>query len=480
MRPRNRNEERRRGYEERREGGNERRRPLYDESDKVDERRRNTDKRQQQFSEERKFSTDNDDRRSESRRKNNFEVDDKSVKQEESVNDEKLIKPLGASIFDRARPPPKINRPVPLSEKNKFAYNKNTEKAVQAKEEDSYEYEDETDSSSTTAKISSASTSKPFFPIAGLTTTAKPMVTTQGEAEYYEDEYYDTPTPKNSVVERTSINSREEKIGNSFNSRGRNENYASTTTTTLASSPESFRLNRYKVNSGDIIRDQSLLNADQSTKKPQQSINVSNENSSNKKFANKQTVFDHVTQETPTTHTPELPKQNYFQSRYNNRNLGMKPLQEESSAIVNQQIEEKEQKVLSKIIKRPFLPSRGGNPYKPRGLQPVGVLAQQNDESILPLSEKPKISLEDLYNEEYDVDLNDALNPMLKPLTSSRGILNSNQPAVSVNKDTLRAQSQIVNRHEKNLDSSSKGSTTTEQPEYYDDELEYTYADEVA
>lgn len=481
-RPRNRNEERRRGYEDRRGGGGERRRPLYDDNDKIDERKRNADRRPQQHSEERKFSSDTDERRGESRRKNNYEVDDKSVKQEESVSDEKLIKPQGTSIFDRARPPPKINRPVPLSEKSKYAYNKNTDKAIPATDEDSYEYDDDPISSSTTAKISTTTkqstaavtSPKPFFqklkPAATLATTVKPIVTTTTqEAEYYEDEYYDTVTPTPKTSESTSISSRD---------RIYNEYYASTTATTLASSPESFRLNRYKANNGDISREQSLLIADQSTRKPQ-SIISPNENSNNKKYANKQTVFDHVTQETPGKYEQEQqqPQQNHFQSRYNNRNLDMKSHQHETSANVNQQVEEKEQKVLSKIIKRPFLPSRGGNPYKSRGLQPVGLLAQQShDESVPASSEKPKISLEDLYNEEYDVDLNDALNPMLKPLTSSRGIHNSNQPAVSVNKDTLKAQSQIVQRV---TESASKVSTT-EPPEYYDDEFEYTYADEVA
>jgi hypothetical protein len=491
VRPRNRNEERRRGHDDRRGGGGERRRPLYDENDKIDERKRNADRRPQQFSEERKFSSDSDDRRGESRRKNNYEVDDKIVKQEESVSDEKLIKPLGTSIFDRARPPPKINRPVPLSEKSKYSYNKNAGKVVAAKEEDSYEYDDDVVSSSTTAKISTTTkqftaavtSPKPFFqkikPATILTTTAKPTVTTAAQdAEYYEDEYYDTVTPTPKSSESTSINSREEQSGGSFNSRVHNEFYASTTTTTLASSPESFRLNRYKANSGDISRDQSLLIADQSTRKPQQSIIGPNE--SNKKYAQKQTVFDHVTEEIPSKYEQEAPQQNFnFKNLYNNRNLDTKSHQHESGANVNQRVEEKEQKVLSKIIKRPFLPSRGGNPYKARGLQPVGVLAQQtHDESIPASSERPKISLEDLYNEEYDVDLNDALNPMLKPLTSSRGIHNSNQPAVSANKDTQRAQSQIVQHHEKVTESSKV--STTEQPEYYDEEFEYTYADDVA
>lgn len=129
-----------------------------------------------------------------------------------------------------------------------------------------------------------------------------------------------------------------------------------------------------------------------------------------------------------------------------------------------------------RVVKRPFLPSRGGNPYLPRGLKPLGPIErdplayagedttshvdlgptlsgarllefhpplvsrepisttttisepanqhqpkyQQQQQQQQPLD--PNRKLEEIFSSELDVTLNDALNPTLKPLSRSSPI----------------------------------------------------------
>jgi hypothetical protein len=311
--------------------------------------------------------------------------------------------------------------------------------------------------------------------------------TTLSDAEYYYDEYYDTvtPTQKPNVIEISSIKAslpqQKDERANFYNNRLP----ILTTTTTVASSPDSFRLNRYKT---DNSRESYVETT--TTRKPTTHSTTFSTNS--KKYANKQTEFEHVTHE--TSKASQLSQQSVFQNLYNNRNLDKNQAQQQQQQK-DYLLNEKEQKSGAvRVVKRPFLPSRGGNPYKARGLQPVGIVAEIQQQQ----PETQKVTLEDLYNEEYDVDLNDALNPMLKPLTSSRGVSGysslTNTPDVN-DKDRYKAQSQkISNKADYYVPSTALPSTTTttstvastnvddvsQQPEYYDDEVEYSYADDVA
>ncbi|CAD7004810.1 unnamed protein product [Ceratitis capitata] len=182
-----------------------------------------------------------------------------------------------------------------------------------------------------------------------------------------------------------------------------------------------------------------------------------------------------------------------------------------------------------RVVKRPFLPSRGGSPYLPRGLQPVGVALKplgthttdstpidmgstisgvrllehgapilrdsgsatapmnthivhdpngyerererdgerererdlQSSQihrttfpprSALPASQarpepQPKITLDELYENDYDVTLNDALNPTLKPLSQHHSNHPNHHSAMRMHMRLSRASQQQHKHH---------------------------------
>ncbi|XP_076260285.1 uncharacterized protein LOC143196476 [Rhynchophorus ferrugineus] len=387
---------RRRPYRDRRRN-KDRRKQEYDDDDIAAEdddlgykRQKNDDRRKRPLDDydeperDRKPSSDRKSSRKGSRRPASDEYDDdvsadyedrpRKRNKETNTDGRPIIKPSTGTIYDRPRVAPRINLPVPKNAAEK------------------YSYKNHAGGPTTTT----------------TTTTAAPEITDEDEELEYEE-----PTPKrprNRDRRPPSDNKRDKDDVKPQPSSSRPRNRK----------PEPPR-NRYrpslkrKPSSEEYYDDAEEENQDDV-----------------KKIAGKPST----TTTTTTTTTTELPRK----------------------------------EPIMRIVKRPFLPSRGGNPYSPRGLQPVGLKAsdqgveeeedysdekQEEEEKQAPppprkpfkpspvivkvprkpdelidlepsrpqtyiaprTTQKPRLKSPDLLDlNEYDVTLNDALNPTLPNL----------------------------------------------------------------
>ncbi|XP_055612604.1 proteoglycan 4-like, partial [Uranotaenia lowii] len=418
-----------------------RRRPMNDERRAPERERRpmNDDRRSFSGSEDRKRPVEdrrrplNDDRR--------FDYDDEEDDyaprrpEKKSRPDPNVVtvKPSGSTIYDRPRTAPRINRPVPLNEKDKYSY------------------------------INPDPTKKK-----PSTTTPVPLI--EPEPEYY-DEYEDEPKkPAPVVVDKRKAPDNKERTSYPDDKRQ------------SASSDVVYY--------DDIIVPKDSLPQKQvpgNVKKPEGVQRVNSRDNSeltnryNEKIRTPQKAAKPVYDEPPARSKPEYvneqpeerpksrttpkPTTNIY-STFKAKKPQQTPAPVESKKPAGSQNNNRDYDSVDKpveapnhrVTKRPFLPSRGGNPFAARGLQPVGVAKstlnsppqkQQSQRPQQSESERPAPfridvdnsppssfqqdsrtsttrptdnrvkTLDQLYDEEFDVTLNDALNPTLKPLTRS-------------------------------------------------------------
>lgn len=405
---------------------------------------------------------------------NDEEYEDDKYPIYEQDNDAPKVRPSGSgsSIYTRPRAPPKINRPVPITDRKKYEYVASRPADSKLPLDDEYEDYDRL-SEPIPAKLEQKK-SKEHGPVFKKEVSAYNL--NEGANKSYESE-------EGGTFEEDKVTDQIRKPAIRNQSSGNRQTAYTNLRNTLQKDPVSSRKHQ-----------------------PATFIESSNEHTNFKKDI-KPSQNTHSTDQDlrvkynrPSTNIDPPNSGQRFNAAYD---------QDFDDAIlpnekikVNKQITEsvEEPRPFVRVVKRPFLPSRGGSPYLPRGLKPVGIKGEENQNTALDSElieynssneskinnvnleknhqiESPKKALDKIYNSELDITLNDALNPALKPLTFSRsspvGFATSTKYATNPLQNKQYASSDILNS------ASQRHDLFTQQPsivlqksaaeEFYDD-----------
>lgn len=310
------------------------------------------------------------------------------------------VRPANGGIYGKPRVPPRIRRPVPLNARDKFEYSHAKAKPIKPIDDEYYDdtYEDEAPQIKLKPKKVEQKTDD--------SSQRKSPQSTQSRKKPQETDY-----EYESIEDEPQVNQRSKPI----------ESEVVTKATNSRSNERNRNREYYEV---EVDTPQPSRNS------PQQSAaSILSSRNRRKKPAAYETS-DAVVQQ-PTVIEARKP-------------IKSPPVTSPPAEPVSNDDDEYVDYVRQppRLAKRPFLPSRGGSSHLPRGLKPVGIAYEKaraitdlqpslnQGESQSPVTQssqsqranenRGKDVLDQIFNTEYDVTLNDALNPTLKPLTPSR------------------------------------------------------------
>ncbi|KAJ8962730.1 hypothetical protein NQ318_001128 [Aromia moschata] len=269
-----------------------------------------------------------------------------------------IIKPVSGTIYDRPRVAPRIKLPVPKNEANKYAY-------------------------------------KPV-------TSTETVPAVQDSEDYYE--YYEEEPPS-----KRKFNTRR-PLQESRNTRSK---------TREGPSKEASDDVRPRARKPDLLHETSNPKPTKSRPRP-----VSEE------YYDDYEEYEDEEQSVGTA------------SRNKGDNKEKSTTSTTTTTTTERTVEKVKQPVV-RLVKRPFLPSRGGNPYAARGLQPVGAKARSEEqvrkiqeESLVDEDSEEKLEQpEGLHNRESD-----AIKPLFKPSAVMIKVPVRSRP-LTINSESFRSTS---------------------------------------
>ncbi|KAF2903758.1 hypothetical protein ILUMI_02416 [Ignelater luminosus] len=323
-----------------------------------------------------------DNRRGHNRpRKNDNKDDIPDNKRSPEGEGTPLVKPnSSSSVFNQPRMPPRIRPPVPKNEQNKFVFKTTTEKPAPKKpdqDEEYYDYEDEPTTKRTTPRPSRKPDPEPSEtrrpnksnserdekrenrrPL-GSASRPRIQMSRKPVTEPVDDYEEEKPRSRPHNRPRHDLDNRDSRIASNRNRPPAEDDFFESENERSTTPKPSSNSNKERNMPKFVPKEQRGRNEFRDRPKPE--------------AVSSTTTTTTTTTTTPITTTKELPRERH--------------------------------EPVVKVVKRPFLPSRGGNPYSARGLQPVGAKALENSRNSSPAPQEPNISTKPVdYNDDVEFD----------------------------------------------------------------------------